>query len=80
MMHIVNMMMKFLRLIYFQLQKCHIQIQRKDDSIYSKLKPLHSTNIWTNTINNEVNDTYPIILVINTINIEHYNLRSNFVI
>jgi hypothetical protein len=35
-----------------------------DDSIDSKSKPLCSTNIWTNDINNEVNDpchTIPII-------------------
>ncbi len=27
-----------------------------DDSIDSKSKPLHSTNIWTNDIDNEIND------------------------
>jgi hypothetical protein len=28
-----------------------------DDSIDSKSKPLHLTNIWTNDINNEINDS-----------------------
>jgi hypothetical protein len=40
----------------------------------SKSKPLHSTNIWTIDIDNEVNDPHPIIPVTNTINIEHYDL------
>jgi hypothetical protein len=30
-----------------------------DDSIDSKSKPLHSTNIWTNDIDNEINDPCP---------------------
>jgi hypothetical protein len=50
-----------------------------DDSISSKSKPLHSIHIWTNNINNEVNDPYPIIPVTN-VNIEHYYLQSDFVI
>jgi len=41
-----------------------------DGSIDSKSKPLHSTKIWTNDINNEVNDPSYTILVTNTINIE----------
>jgi hypothetical protein len=45
-----------------------------DDSIDSKSKPLHSTNIWIDDVNNEINDPHPTIFVINTINIEHYNL------
>jgi hypothetical protein len=45
-----------------------------DDSIYSKSKPLHSTNIWTNNIDNEVNDPCITINIRNTINIEHYDL------
>jgi hypothetical protein len=51
-----------------------------DDSIDSKSKPLHSTNIWTNDIKNEINDSHPTILVTNRINIEHYNLQFDFVI
>jgi hypothetical protein len=51
-----------------------------DDSIDSKSKPLRSTNIWTNDIDNEVNDPSLIIFVMNTINIENYDLSSNFVI
>jgi hypothetical protein len=45
-----------------------------DDSIHSKSKLLCSTNIWTNDIDNEINDPCPIILVTNTINIEHHDL------
>jgi hypothetical protein len=45
-----------------------------DDLIYSKSKPLCSTNIWVDDIDNEVNDPHPIIYVTNTINIEHYDL------
>ncbi len=49
-------------------------IKEMDDLVDSKSKPLRSTNIWTNDINNEVNDSCPIIHVTNTINIEHYDL------
>jgi hypothetical protein len=52
----------------------HPNIKEIDDSIYSKSKPLHSTNIWSYEIDNEVNDPRPIILVPNIINIEHYDL------
>jgi len=45
-----------------------------DDSIDSKSKPLHLTNIWTNDINNEINDSWLTILITNIINIEHYDL------
>jgi hypothetical protein len=45
-----------------------------DDSIESKSKPLCSINIWTNDIDNKVNDPCPIIFVTNIINIEHYDL------
>ncbi len=51
-----------------------------DDLIYSKSKPLCSTNIWVDDIDNEVNDPHPIIYVTNTINIEHYDLWFDFVI
>jgi hypothetical protein len=51
-----------------------------DDSIDSKSKPLHSTNIWIDDINNEINDPHPIILVPNIINIEHYDLQFDFAI
>jgi hypothetical protein len=51
-----------------------------NDSIDSNSKPLCSINIWTNDINNEVNDSCHIIPVTNTINIEHYDLRFDFVI
>jgi len=50
-----------------------------NDSIDSKSKPLHLVNIWNDNINNEINDSCPVIPIINiTINIEH--LRFNFVI
>ncbi len=51
-----------------------------DDSIDSKLKPLCSTNIWVDDINNEMNDPHPTIPITNTINIEHYDLWSDFVV
>ncbi len=79
MMHILNNMMKFLKLNLFSTTKCHIRTQ-KNDSIDSKSKPLHSTNIWIDDINNEVNDPHPTILVIKKINIEHYDLQFEFVI
>jgi hypothetical protein len=34
-------------------------IYKKDDSRDSKSKTLHSTNIWTNDINNKINDPCP---------------------
>ncbi len=68
-------MMKFLRLNLFSTIKCHIQILKKmDDSIESKSKPLYSINIWIDNIDNEIIDPRPIILITNTINIEHYDL------
>jgi hypothetical protein len=45
-----------------------------NDSIYSKSKPLHPINIENDDINNEVNDSCLVILIINTINIEPYDL------
>jgi hypothetical protein len=48
--------------------------QKKVDSIYSKSKQLHLTNIWTDNIDREINYPFPIILVTNIINIEHYDL------
>jgi hypothetical protein len=45
-----------------------------DDSTNSKSKPLHSNNIWTNNIENEINGPCFTILITNIINIEHYDL------
>ncbi len=45
-----------------------------DDSIDSKSKPLCSINILVDDINNEINDPHLTNFVINTINIEHYDL------
>jgi hypothetical protein len=52
----------------------YLNIEKVDDSIDLKSKPLHLTNIWTNHINNEINDPRSTILVTNTTNIEHYDL------
>jgi hypothetical protein len=52
-------------------------IKEMDDS---KSKALCSTNIWTDDIDNEVNDPHPIILITNTMCIKHYDLQSDFVI
>ncbi len=64
----------------FNHQMPYPNIEEMDDSINFKSKPLRSNNNWTNDIDNEVNDPFPIIRVTNTIDIEHYDLRSNFVI
>jgi hypothetical protein len=50
-------------------------IEEMHDLLHSKSKPLCSTNIWTNDINNEVNDPRPTIPIINIINIEHHNIE-----
>jgi hypothetical protein len=66
MMHIVNNLLT---------TKCYIQIQKKwMIQLISKSKPLCLTNIWTNDIDNEVNDPRPTIPIINTILIKHYDL------
>jgi hypothetical protein len=49
-------------------------IEKMDDSIYSKSKPLCLTNIWINNIYNEIHDPHLTIPITNTINIEHYDL------
>jgi hypothetical protein len=49
-------------------------IEKMYYSIHLESKPLCSTNIWTNDINNEVNDTRLILPITNTSNIEHYDL------
>ncbi len=55
----------------FNYQMPYPYAQKMDDSIDSKSKPLRSTNIWTDNINNEINYPCPIILVTNIINIKH---------
>ncbi len=55
-------------------------IEKMTVSIYSKSKPLHSTSIWIDDIDNEINDPCPTILVTNIINIGHYDLKYDFVI
>jgi hypothetical protein len=51
-----------------------------NDSKYSKWKLLHLINICNKNIDNEVNDSCLAIPITNTINIEHYDLWSKFVI
>jgi hypothetical protein len=46
-----------------------------DDSIDSKSKPLHPSNIWNENINSEVNDSHIILFFTITINIGHYYLQ-----
>ncbi len=58
----------------FNYQMPYPNIKKMDELIDSKSKPLHSIDIWTNDINDEVNDPHPTIFVTNTINIEHYDL------
>ncbi len=58
----------------------YLNTKKFDDSIDSKSKPLCSTNIQTYNIDNEVNDPRPTIPITNTMNIEHYDLRFDFVI
>jgi hypothetical protein len=41
---------------------------------------LYLVNISNDNIDNEVNDSHPTIPITNAINIEHYDLRSNFLI
>jgi len=45
-----------------------------DDSIDSKLKPLCSSNIWIDDIDNEINGPHPTIPITKKINIEDYDL------
>jgi hypothetical protein len=52
----------------------YLNIEKMDDSSNSKSKPLHSTNILINNIDNEINDPHPTIPKTNTINFEHYDL------
>jgi hypothetical protein len=58
----------------------YLNIIKMDESIDSKSKPLRLTHIWTNNIDNGVNDPRPTIPITNTINIEHYDLQSECVI
>jgi len=51
-----------------------------NDSIDSKSKPLRSTNIWIDDIDNEIDDPHPRIPITNTTNIKHYDLQFGFVI
>jgi hypothetical protein len=62
-------------------QMSYPNIEEMNDSIYSKSKPwLHLVNIWNDDIHNEVNGSHPTIPITNTINIDNYDLWSNFVI
>ncbi len=70
-MHIVNNILKINFIFNYQMP--YPNIKEMDDSIDSKSKPLCSTNIWTNHINNEINYPHLTIPITNTINIEHYD-------
>jgi hypothetical protein len=60
-MHNCQMMIKYI----FNYQIPHPNIEKIDDSIYSKSKPLHPPNIWNENINNEVNDSHTILFFYN---------------
>jgi hypothetical protein len=64
----------------FDYQISYPNTKKMNDSIYSKSKPLHSINIWNDDIDHEISDSCLAIPITNTINIEHYNLRYDFVI
>ncbi len=52
-----------------------LNIKKMDDSIDSKSKSLRSTNIWIDDIDNEINETCPIVFVTNRINIHYTKMR-----
>ncbi len=58
----------------FNYQMPYPKYKKIDDSIYSKSKPLSSTNILIDDTYNEINDSHLINHVTNTINIEYYDL------
>ncbi len=75
MMHIVNYMMKFLKLNILSIIKCYIYIYIYiKDSTHSKSKASHLSNIWNDKTNYEINDAHCAIHITNTINIEQYDL------
>ncbi len=74
MMHIVNYMVEFKKLNIYSITKCHIQIQKKNNSIDSKLEKLHPTNIWNDNTNYKINNSHCVIPITNTINIKQYNI------
>jgi hypothetical protein len=51
-----------------------------DDSTYSKSKTSHLTNIWNDNIDDHMNDSHRAIPITNTIDVEQYDLQSNFVV
>ncbi len=64
----------------FQLQNTRSKYQKMNDSINSKSKASHPTNIWNDNINNEINDWSCTISITNIINIEQHDLWFDFVI
>jgi hypothetical protein len=56
----------------------YLNTKKKDDSIYSKSKPLQSTNIWIYNINDEINDLHPTIQTQLILNIVIYDLTLSF--
>jgi hypothetical protein len=69
-MYIVNDMMK--HILNYQIP--YPNTKEMNDSIYSKSNPLQIVNIWNEEIDNEINDSCPIILISNIINTKHYDL------
>jgi hypothetical protein len=55
----------------------YLNREEMDDSIDSKSKPLRSTNIWIDNIDNEVNDSHHTILITNIINIHYAKMHFN---
>jgi hypothetical protein len=45
-----------------------------------QLNSSHLQNIWNDDIDDDIGDTYPLIPIINTLNIEKYDLKNDFII
>ncbi len=72
MMHIVNYMMKISKsIINYKMPYLFIF---KNDSIHSKSKASHLSNIWIDRTNYEMNDSHCASPITNIINIEQYDL------
>jgi len=77
MMHILNKHDEISKIkSIFNYQMPYPNTKKLDDLIDSKSKPLHSTNISIDDIDNEVNDPHPTIFV--TLNIMIYDLTLSF--
>jgi hypothetical protein len=45
-----------------------------------QLNSSHLQNIWNDDIDDDIGDTYPLIPITNTLNIEKYDLKNDFII